>query len=63
MRCLVCGDEVPMPLGVIDWVAGVAKIFARCHEGDDHPPGRTCLHDKGIALVGIGDLAKGVSNG
>ena len=44
MRCTVCGDEVPMPLGEARWVAAVMTAFARAHGGaGDHGGGRTMV--------------------
>ncbi len=41
MRCRVCGDEIPIPYGIIPWVAGVMKLFADAHREPDHTQGRT----------------------
>lgn len=47
LRCLVCGDEVPMPLGDVAWVCDVAKAFARAHRGGKHAGKRTLLMKRG----------------
>lgn len=31
MRCNTCGEEVPIPLGVLDWVTGVMLAFRKAH--------------------------------
>ena len=41
MRCLICGDEVPLPLGVVDWVADVLVAFDRAHRNCKGLKGRT----------------------
>lgn len=44
VRCEECGEEIPIPLGVIDWVTGVLAAFGKahreCRKGDK---GRTCF--------------------
>jgi len=44
LHCDHCGEEVPMPYGVVTWVCGVIDAFnaahCRCHPGDE-PFGRT----------------------
>ena len=34
MRCTVCGDEVPIPLGAVPWVSEVMLAFANAHSGE-----------------------------
>jgi len=41
MRCSECGDEVPIPLGVISWVTAVMNAFDEVHHDCRHEPGRT----------------------
>lgn len=41
MWCEVCGDEVPIPLGALDWAAAVMKAFADAHAGGPHEGGKT----------------------
>lgn len=41
MRCLVCGDEVPIPIGACEWTAGVMKLFDKMHASAKHEPGQT----------------------
>ena len=43
MRCNVCGDEVPIPLGALSWCAAVMQSFAKAHEPAKHEPGRTAF--------------------
>jgi hypothetical protein len=33
MRCRMCGDELPVPLGDSEWFLGVMRLFIRCHRG------------------------------
>lgn len=32
IRCTACKDEIPMPLGVMDWVLSVLKAFGNAHK-------------------------------
>jgi len=32
VRCERCGEEIPIPLGSIDWVLAVMKAFERAHK-------------------------------
>jgi len=41
MRCDVCKDEVPIPLGSLGWVAAVCEAFDRAHRGCRGVPGAT----------------------
>lgn len=42
MRCLVCGDEIPIPFGELKWVCKVMNAFADAHRGNNnHGGGRT----------------------
>jgi len=45
MRCKVCGDEVPIPLGALRWVSAVMMAFAAEHADASgacgHSAGRT----------------------
>jgi hypothetical protein len=41
MRCNVCKDEVPIPLGSLDWVAAVCLAFDKAHRACKGNPGRT----------------------
>jgi len=41
MRCEVCGDEVPIPFGILTWVSDVCKAFDRAHKDCNGNPGRT----------------------
>lgn len=41
MRCDVCGDEVPAPLGSLPWVSAVMLAFSEAHAGESHGGGRT----------------------
>jgi hypothetical protein len=41
MRCEVCGDEVPIPLGGLSWVVKVMKAFASEHRRCNGNSGRT----------------------
>ena len=41
MRCNVCGDEVPIPMGILKWAATVMRAFALAHRSPKHPPGQT----------------------
>ena len=40
VRCERCGEEIPIPLGTINWVLSVMKAFERehktCKKGDEH---------------------------
>lgn len=45
MRCNVCGDEIPMPLGDVDWVCAVMRAFTKAHRGNTHPGRRTWLSE------------------
>ena len=38
LRCMVCGDEVPIPLGAVDWVVAVMKAFSEAHRGPHSGP-------------------------
>ncbi|MFH1984811.1 MAG: hypothetical protein ABIL58_23465 [Pseudomonadota bacterium] len=40
LRCEVCGDEVPIPLGDVELVCESLMAFAKAHAGE-HGPGRT----------------------
>jgi len=42
-RCTKCGDEVPIPLGVVEWVVGYLNAFVKAHRrcNTDPRPGRT----------------------
>jgi len=31
LRCERCGEEVPIPVGVIDWFVGVTRAFSAAH--------------------------------
>lgn|GEM_PF-4621223 len=42
IRCEVCGEEIPMPLGTIRWVTRVMKAFVSEHRTKQHEGGR-CL--------------------
>ena len=33
MRCELCGDEVPIPLGNCRWVSDVMQAFVSAHRG------------------------------
>jgi hypothetical protein len=33
IRCERCGEEVPIPLGVVRWVTGVLEAFDAAHTG------------------------------
>lgn len=41
-RCLQCNEEIPLPLGRIEWVTGVLKSFSKvhknCKETEVHKP-------------------------
>jgi len=41
LRCLVCGEEVPMPMGMVRWFAGVCRAFELAHRGCDGRKGKT----------------------
>lgn len=41
MRCEVCGDEVPLPLGAVEYVVAVMRAFSREHPVTEHEGGRT----------------------
>ncbi len=41
MRCNVCGDEIPIPLGQLKWVCAVMSAFERAHRGRQHMAGMT----------------------
>ena len=41
MRCDVCGDEVPIPLGSLKWVSAVMSAFADAHPDEPHECRRT----------------------
>lgn len=43
LRCTRCGDEVPMPLGLIDWVVAYMKAFGKAHQRciEEPDPGST----------------------
>ena len=41
MRCDVCGDEVPIPLGSLKWVSAVMLAFADAHPDEMHAGRRT----------------------
>jgi hypothetical protein len=43
MRCTVCGDVVPIPLGALSWCSAVMLAFAKAHKGAKHAPGRTAF--------------------
>ena len=40
LRCDRCKDEVPIPLGSVDWVIGVIRAFGKGHRYCK--PGRGC---------------------
>jgi len=42
MRCMRCGEECPMPLGDVRWVAGVLKAFSAAHRACMKFRGRRC---------------------
>lgn len=41
LRCNICGDEFPMPLGLMDFVIAVFDGFQKAHEGCNGKPGKT----------------------
>ena len=41
MRCTVCGDEVPIPLGDLRWASAVMRAFGAAHKAKAHGPKRT----------------------
>ena len=41
MRCEVCKEEVPIPLGKIDWTSSVMQAFVVAHRGCDGRKGKT----------------------
>ena len=41
VRCKICGDEIPIPLGDISWVCGVLGAFTGSHPGVPHEGKRT----------------------
>ena len=43
MRCTICGDEMPYPVGISEWFANVADAFMKAHPAQAHEPGRTML--------------------
>ena len=44
MRCEKCGDEVPIPLGLVAWVCAVMRAFSAAHAGSEpHAKGRTAF--------------------
>ena len=48
MRCDVCGDEVPIPLGRLKWVSAVMSAFADAHPDEPHAGRRTWVSPQGI---------------
>jgi hypothetical protein len=40
IRCQVCGDEIPIPLGLIPWVAAVCDAFSSAHAAPRHASGQ-----------------------
>jgi hypothetical protein len=58
MRCNVCGDTMPIPLGCVqDWVTPVMKAFARAHESASHAGGRTMMSVPKDAMRMLAPLA------
>jgi len=41
MRCTICGDEVPIPLGAPSWAGAVFRAFAQAHPKTAHDGKRT----------------------
>jgi hypothetical protein len=41
IRCNICGDEIPMPLGAVRWVAAVIVGFTAEHSSEPHEGRRT----------------------
>jgi hypothetical protein len=41
LRCTVCGDEVPIPLGTLSWVLAVMEAFSKEHSSSKHEGRRT----------------------
>lgn len=41
LRCELCDEQVPLPLGLAAWVLTVCDAFAKAHPARSHQPGRT----------------------
>ena len=46
IRCTICGDEVPMPLGDIPWLCGVLAAFMASHTSEPHTGKRTYFQER-----------------
>lgn len=45
MRCIKCGDEVPIPLGVIPWVCAVTAAFDEAHKNCNGQSDKTYMSE------------------
>jgi len=43
IRCEVCKDEIPLPLGSVDWVVRACNAFTRTHLNCNGRKGKTTL--------------------
>ena len=43
LRCDICADEIPFPLGDVAWVLAITRAFADAHRGRRHQGGRTAF--------------------
>ena len=41
LLCVICGDTIPIPLGVCDWSVAVMRAFCKAHKSQNHSGGRT----------------------
>ena len=41
LRCNICGDEFPVPLGNMDFVTGIFEVWGKAHENCNGRPGKT----------------------
>ena len=47
VRCRVCGERIPMPLGAARWVVRVLEAFAEAHATLVHEDKRAYFADSG----------------
>ena len=45
VKCDVCGDKIPLPLGTVKWVADVLSAFDDAHRGCGGDGDRTYFAD------------------
>lgn len=62
MRCMVCGDEIPIPLGRLSWVTAVAGAFEKAHPKELHAGGLTMMSEPKALMMALAPMAMAGAN-